>query len=83
MKDPEFPDDMCVATLRSTVATLLRERPMPQLLCDTIVTALYRIERATSSGNWTEGAAHAGTIASAALVLMLDMMSRMPPKGKA
>lgn len=83
MSDPVFPDDHCVETLRATVAILLRARPSPQQCCEGTVKALHDIEEAGACGDWLAVASHAGTIASFALVLLLDALARMPAKGKA
>lgn len=81
MADPVFPNDACVETLRSSVATLLAAQPSPQQCCDQIVAALHGIEEASKRGDFLKCAAHAGNISSFGLLLLLDALARMPPKG--
>jgi hypothetical protein len=81
MKDPEYPNEECVRVLRSTVFSILDERPSPEMLGEEIIKALHAIAVAHPRRDWREVASHAGLIASLALVLQLDAMARMPPKG--
>jgi hypothetical protein len=81
MSDPEYPNEDCVKALRSTVAVVLKEQPSPQDLGDSIVSALHAISDAGTRHDWRTVAANAGTIASMALVLQLDAMARMQPRG--
>jgi hypothetical protein len=81
MSDPEYPNEDCVQVLRSTVATILKAEPSPQMLCDRIIAHLFAIQESGKRQDWLSVASQAGTIASMAMVLQLDAMSRLPPKG--